>query len=132
MPLIKPEKVLGSDFTWNKIFYVLDDAQVFGEQYMGFFSDADGNPRPVLQPLLRVFTANHYIPIILSGTAFSMDHFPPGVSKAVTWKRKHGTGDFMVEDVQLAYIASLLPPAFLASISGKELLSLMYIWLRGR
>jgi hypothetical protein len=135
MASFNPEEALRSDFSWYQFFYVLDQAQFAGKKYMGCFNDAEGKPRPVLEPIIRVLRSNIDIQIVLSGTAFSLDHFRTvsarGVAKDFPWE-EYGTGDFMVEDVQLAYVTSLLPPAFLASESGKALVRRMHMWLRGR
>jgi hypothetical protein len=131
----KWEEALGTGL--DKFFYVLDEAQVTGKRYMGCFSDEDGeNPRPVIRPIIRTLASIEVIPIVVSGTGFSLDHFTEllrsGVGKVISWKREYRTGDFTVQNVQLAYITSLLPPGFLASESGMALLSRLYVWLRGR
>jgi hypothetical protein len=136
-PPSKLKKALGPDFDLGKFFYVLDEAQATGRHYMGCFSDAEGQyRRPVLQPIIRALESYPGIPIIISGTGFSLDHFKTmsisGVAKYFPWQEEYGTGDFTIQDVQLAYVTSLLPPAFLASKSGMAFLRRSYEWLRGR
>ena len=140
---LTPQKILGPAFDppLNYFFYVLDEAQVAGKQYMGAFSDADGKlPRPVLRPLVQNLASwDQYAVIrtIVSGTGFSFELFKQvvtsGVGKGNTaWDSVHSTGEFSDQDAQLAYISRYVPPPFLTSMSGEILKTRMYEWLRGR
>ena len=82
--------MLGPAFnpTTDFFFYVLDEAQVAGNRYLGAFSDANGVVKqPVLRPIIRHLThpPNRLIKVIVSGTGFSLDVFntvlASGVSK---------------------------------------------------
>jgi hypothetical protein len=135
---ITPTDILGSAFK-GPFFYVLDEAQVAGERYMGAFADADGKvPRPVLRPIIRYLASpmDPCIKIIVSGTGFSLELFKTvmtsSVGKDSPWDIVHTTGDFSKQDEQLAYISRYVPPSFLLSQSGNILKARMYDWLRGR
>jgi hypothetical protein len=139
--LYNPSTVLGSafHFTTNPFLYVLDEAQVAGQQYMGAFADSEVKvSRPVLRPLIKCFSSSHpySVKIIVSRTGFSLDLFETvvssGVSKQPRWESVHTTGDFSKPDIQLNYISRYLPPLFLQSQSGTHLKTRVYDWLRGR
>ena len=137
-----PARVLGPAFnpTTDHFFYVLDEAQVAGNRYLGAFSDANGVvKRPVLRPIIRHLThpPNRLIKVIVSGTGFSLDVFKTvlasGVSKVESkWHVVHETGDFSDQGVQWAYLSRYLPPKFLLSPSGRHLRTRIHDWLRGR
>jgi hypothetical protein len=139
---LAPQGVLGSAFdpAVDKFFYVLDEAQAAGYQYMGAFSDVDGKvERPVLRPIIRhlASSSSPLIKIIASGTGFSLHLFKTVLTSGVgkdssTWDVVHETGDFTDQDTQSAYLSRYLPPSFLVSASGNALKSRMYEWLRGR
>jgi hypothetical protein len=137
---LNPQRVLGSAFnSTTSFFYVLDEAQVAGKQYMGAFADQVGNAqRPVLSPIIRhLATSDRLVNLIVSGTGFSLKLFQTvlasGISKGpAAWQVAHVTGDFSKKDVQLAYVSCYLPPSFLLSTSGTHLKTRMYEWLRGR
>jgi hypothetical protein len=134
--------VLGSAFQpiTDSFCYVLDEAQVAGNQYMGAFADADGEIRqPVLRPIIRYLTSpsNDGIKVIVSGTGFSLNLFKTtrtsGVAKGSSqWRVVHNTGDFSDRDVQSKYVFRYLPRSFLISTSGAHLQTRIYDWLRGR
>ena len=136
------DKILGSAFdpTTESFFYVLDEAQVAGKQYMGAFSDVDGEvPRPVLRPIIRhlVTSSKPFVKIIVSGTGFSLELFKTALASGVgkdssSWDVVHTTGDFANQNTQLAYLSRYLPPSFFLSQSGRVLKARMYEWLRGR
>lgn len=138
-----PAKVLGSEFNVDQelFFYVLDEAQVAGELHMGAFCDKDSiHPRPVLRPIIRAWAgaAHASVRFIVSGTGFSHRLFESvlisgvGKSSPVQWKTIRSTGDFINREAQESYISHYLPPMFLSSPSGRDLVSRMYEWLRGR
>jgi hypothetical protein len=139
---INIENVLGPDFhpDRDRLFYVLDEAQVTGQTYMGYFSDAAGlTPRPVLWPIIRMMTEKSDTAVIVSGTGFSLDHFKTGVASGFAkdsvraeWPVQHATGDFIEQDVQLHYISRYLPSSFLKSPSGMSLIGRAFKFLRGR
>jgi hypothetical protein len=139
---LTPTKVLGSvyDATRDSFFYVLDEAQIAGSQYMGAFSDGDSViPRPVLRPIIRAWASLSIqnIKFVVSGTGFSLSLFTTvltsGVGKdSAGWDVVHTLGDFTNRSVQESYIATYLPPAFLSSPPGYNLLRRMHDWLRGR
>ena len=139
---LNPSNVLGPSFK-DSFFYVIDEAQVAGRQYMGAFADQECiNKRPVLRPIIQCMMGPahaSFIKVIISGTGFSLGLFEelmaPGVGKdsqASEFDVVHGTGDFSEPDTQLNYISSYLPPPFLASESGTHLVARVYGWLRGR
>lgn len=139
---LAPEKILGPDVDRaNGFFYVLDEAQVAGEQYMGAFSDDTGKwKRPVLRPIIQYMAppSDSLVKIIVSGTGFSLQYFNEVLTSAVAkegnpeWEVVRETGDFMDKDSQMAYFSRYFPPSFLASHSCNILKSRMYEWLRGR
>lgn len=139
---LTPGGILGSAFdpTVDSFFYVLDEAQVAGQQYMGAFSDVGGEvPRPVLRPIIRHLASpsDPLVRIIVSGTGFSLKLFKTVLTSGVgkdsrAWDVVHTTGDFANENTQLAYISRYFPPSFLLSQSGHVLKARMYEWLRGR
>jgi len=135
-----PWDVLGSAFdsTVSPFVYVLDEAQVAGEQYMGAFADTDGSiERPVLRPIVKCLSEN-FAKVIVSGTGFSLALFRTvlgsgvGKSPRPAWDVTHATGDFSNQGTQLDYISLYLPPSFLITPSGAHLKTRMYGWLRGR
>ena len=136
-------EVLGPAFNpaVDRFFYVFDEAQVAGKQYMGAFSDVAGEvKRPVLRPIIRHLTVPPDSPfrVIVSGTGFSLELFKTvlgsGVGKdSSMWDVVHKTGDFTDQDTQSIYLSRYLPPSFLVSEeSGNILKSRIYEWLRGR
>jgi hypothetical protein len=137
-----PAVVLGSALEHcDSFFYILDEAQVAGEKYMGAFADATATaPRPVLHPIVRAWSyisAEDSIKFIVSGTGFSPDIFQTistsGVGKVPEkWDVFHHTGDFREPGTQSSYISRYLPPSFLLSESGTVLVSRISEWLRGR
>jgi hypothetical protein len=137
---LAPTNILGSAFApLDTFFYVLDEAQVAGKQYMGAFADANGKvSRPVLRPIIRhLVTTDPSIKIIISGTGFSLELFKTVVTSGVgkdsaTWNTVHDTGDFSEQAKQLAYISRYVPSSFLISPSGEILKVRTYEWLRGR
>jgi hypothetical protein len=137
---LSPSTVLGSAFNSSTdVFqYILDEAQVAGQQYMGCFADVDGKQkRPVLRPFIR-FLAKYSVKDIttVSGTGFSPEILKTlltsGVGKVGDWDAVHETGDFQDQKVQEAYVSHYLPPTFLASHSCLMLMTRIYDWLRGR
>jgi len=140
--VLAPVAVLGSsfNFTTDSFFYVIDEAQVAGERYMGAFRDPVGNEKwPVLHPIIRhMMRDNFNIKVIISGTRFSLELLrtlvkPSGVAKpSLMFDIIHTTGDFSEPDTQSLYISRYLPPSFLASDSGTRLKTRIYDWLRGR
>jgi hypothetical protein len=139
---LTPKSVLGTSFRspWEAFFYVLDEAQVAGDMYMGAFCDGDGlKKRPVLRPLIRTWASGdpRGVRFIVSGTGFSLSLFKTvltsGVGKpAHEWKVVHETGDFIERRRQELYVTQYLPVSFLSSPSGTALLARMHEWLRGR
>jgi hypothetical protein len=139
---LKPLTVLGSAFDPERdtFFYVLDEAQVAGEQHMGAFADASSQlRRPVLRPIVGALTASksQLIKLIISGTGFSLGLFQTvitsGQCKAPDlWNVVHTIGDFTDQSIHKLYISRYLPPSFLCSQSGTALITRMFEWLRGR
>jgi hypothetical protein len=135
-----PQQVLGSDFNSTaSFFYVLDEAQVAGEQFMGAFADSTGTSRrPVLRPIIQYLTTSEPpVNLVVSGTGFSLQLFQTVLTSGIgkgspQWQVVHATGDFSQKDTQLAYISRFLPPSFLLSTSGMHIKARMYEWLRGR
>ena len=136
-------RVLGPAFNSESdvFFYILDEAQVTDERYMGAFTNANAEiRRPVLHPIIRVWHEVTSIPsvrFIVSGTGFLLSLFKMvlmlGVSKARSaWEVVHKTGDFVDRSLQESYISRYLPPVFLSSPSGSALISRMYEWLCGQ
>jgi hypothetical protein len=135
-----PSNVLGSAFDNNlhQFYYVLDEAQAAGKQYMGGFTDMHGKTaRPVLCPIIRTW-GRHRGPIrfIVSSTGFSLELFTTvlgsGVVKEKPWQSPvHEVGDFIDQATQEHYISRYLPTAFLNSPSGALLRNRMHDWLRG-
>ena len=73
-----PSSVLGSSFnsTTDSFFYVIDEAQVASERYLGAFADETGaKKRPVLSPIIQHMTESTRvgIKVIISGTGFSLE-----------------------------------------------------------
>jgi hypothetical protein len=139
---LTPESVLGTSFRSPRgaFFYVLDEAQVAGDTYMGAFCDSDGlKERPVLRPIIRTWATEdpRGVKFIVSGTGFSLSIFKTvltsGVGKDSSgWDVVHDTGDFTEWRTQESYISQYLPVSFLSSPSGTALLTRMQEWLRGR
>ena len=136
-----PEAVLGSAFGHNNFFYILDEAQVAGERYMGAFADPSATVRrPVLRPVVRGWSRigpEGPVKFIVSGTGFSLDLFQTVLASGVgklpeQWDVVRLTGDFKNAGTQSSYISRYLPPSFLLSESGTGLVSRMFEWLRGR
>jgi hypothetical protein len=136
---LTPTAILGPAFDppLNHFFYVLDEAQVAGREYMGSFADANGEiSQPVLPSLIRSLVSP-LVKTIVAGTGFSLEMFRTVVTSGMgketaEWDNVYSTGDFSDQDVQLAYISRYLPPSFLISPSGEILKARMYEWLRGR
>jgi len=122
----------------ESFFYVIDEAQVAGEVYLGAFADGQGSiPRPVLRPIIRHMEMTSNCGVIVSGTGFSLklfeDAMASGVGKDRTnWDVQYNTGDFSDQEVQSAYVSRFLPPSFLSSASGVHFETRIYRWLRGR
>ena len=134
-----PSVVLGSAFNpTNAFLYVLDEAQVAGQRYMGAFADEGGTiPRPVLRPIIKCFSTPTFAKVIVSGTGFTLglckSSLTSGVGKdSEDWDVVRSTGDFYTREIQLDYISRHLPPWFLCSTSGIHLQTRMYDWPRGR
>jgi len=123
---------------FESFFFVVDEAQVAGEAYMGAFSSSDGETeRPVLRPLARYFRDYQQIKLIVSGTGFSLplfrDVMGSNVSKAtIPPLVDYFTGGFFDRNDQLSYVARYLPRIYLDSASGKHLETRIRRWLRGR
>jgi len=132
--------VLGSAFdpTAGSFIYVLDEAQVVGETYMGAFADAGSRiKRPVLHPIINFLSRGMSGKVIVSGTGFSLELFKTVLGShtgkySTEWGVTHTTGDFSDQAIQLDYISRYLPPWFLATNPGAHLKTRMYAWLRGR
>ena len=124
--------------TSEAFFYVIDEAQVAGEKYMGAFSSSDGKTqRPVLRPLVKFLKMHESIRVIVSGTGFSLSLFKEVMSSTVSKGTTppfvdHFTGNFFEEEAQLSYVARYLPHTYLDSESGKHLKTRIRRWLRGR
>jgi hypothetical protein len=138
-----PQNVLGPAFDskHNSFFYVIDEAQVAGERYMGAFANnSHTEPRPLLRPIIQEMTrpgAFVAVKLIVSGTGFSLDLFKTLMASGTAKDSSlfdviHTTGDFSKQDTQFNYISRYLPPTFLASTSGTCLKTRLYDWLRGR
>ena len=115
-----PSVVLGSAFNPTDAFlYVLDEAQVAGQRYMGAFADEGGTiPRPVLRPIIKCFSTPTFAKVIVSGTGFTLglckSSLASGVGKdSEDWAVVRSTGDFYTWEIQLDYISRHLPPSFL-------------------
>lgn len=132
-----PSTTIGPDFTGG-FFYVLDEAQVAGEEYMDCFVDVTGKEkRPVLRPIIQYLVTHEPTTVIVSGTGFSLEHFrlvlASGAAKAsLEWDEQYSTGDFTDERVQQDYVKKYLPSSYLSLRSGVSLRNRMYDWLRGR
>ena len=120
-------------------YYVVDEAQSAGEEYMGAFLSDSGEERPVLRPIIRYLDKElRSVRAIVSGTGFSLplfeNVFASIVAKGNTidWEVLHSTGDFFDQAVQLSYVRRYLPPPFLQSASGSHLATRIRMWLRGR
>ena len=114
----------------DTFYYVLDEAQFAGNQYMGAFVDADGKiQRPVLRPIiLRMMDSakelSGNVKMVVSGTGFSLSLFKAIMASGVgkdSWDIVHATGDFSDPDTQSSYVSRYLPSSFL--ISTLELIS---------
>lgn len=139
---ITPTSVLGSahDSENDSFFYVLDEAQVAGELYMGAFSDGGATtPRPVLRPIIRAWASTpiETVRFIVSGTGFLLSLFKTVLTSGVgkpssAWHVVHTTGDFTDHFTQKSYISRYLPERFLSSPTGSNLVLRMHEWLCGR
>jgi len=137
-----PSSVLGSSFnsTTDSFFYVIDEAQVAGELYMGAFADQAGTTeRPVLRPIIQQMmrSAHTGTTVIISGTGFSLEYYKTAMTSGVgksssSFDVVYTTGDFSELATQSLYISRYLPVSFLASDSGTHLKTRVYNWLRGR
>jgi len=138
-----PWSVLGSSFdaTADPFFYVIDQAQVAGLQYMGEFRGRDNIKKwPVLHPIIKhiIDFTPKVIKVIVSGTGFSRELLRTlvrhqGVAMDSTmFDVIHSTGDFSDPGTQSLFISHYLPPSFLTSDSGIRLKTRIYDWLRGR
>ena len=136
-----PSGVLGEAFSGKDIFFlVLDEAQFAGETYPNAFLSTDGKTRrPVLRQILEAWNLagnNDSIRFIFSGTGFSLSLFQEvarsSVAKEAKWQTVHHVGGFDTPEGQRVYIERYFPGSFLEEASGKELVSRMYRWLRGR
>jgi hypothetical protein len=134
---LSPWDILSSDFK-EKFYYVLDEIQVAGTQYLSCFNDGSSSTcaRPVLSPILRRLKMGRSYPIIASGTGFSLPHFDTSgassVGKFFDWETKYSTGDFTDPAIQSSYVSRYLPASYLNSPSGLALMKRMHRWLRGR
>jgi hypothetical protein len=136
---LTPTSVLGETFRFP-FFYVLDEAQVAGDLFMGAFCDRVAKtPRPALRAIVGAWASRRELDVrfIVSGTGFSLSLFKTvltsGVGKDSSgWKVVHKTGDFTSRRTQESYISQYLPVSFLSSPSGTALLTRMHEWLRGR
>ena len=119
------------------LFCVLDEAQVLTKDLDHFRSKA--NPvqrRPILRPIVLKW-GNVVENLIVSGTGISMREMEPVLGSAVG---KHGRttvtvteiGGFDDEDGRRAYLERYFPPGFLDTSKGKEIVSRVGYWLRGR
>jgi len=130
-----PLSMLGPSF-----FYVIDEAQVAGELYMGAFADQAGTAkRPVLHPIIQQMmeSAHTGTVVIISGTGFSLEYYKTAMTSGVgkgssSFDVVYTTGDFSEPATQSFYISRYLPLSFLASDSGSHLKTRVYNWLRGR
>ncbi|KAG8845013.1 hypothetical protein FRB91_002127 [Serendipita sp. 411] len=124
----------------NPFLFVLDEAQTASLTHNGCFMDSTGQKkRPVLRPIIQAML-EHRAPIInarifVSGTGFSHELLKEILFSAVSkdiWKIRTDISTFMDQNTQPSYIAKYLPPPFLQSQPGVNLLSRMYGWLQGR
>jgi hypothetical protein len=138
---ITAKDVLGPDFHPGcKFFYVIDEIQVAGNVHGTCFSDDTGTePRAVLRPIIRAMREDPSVTIIVSGTGFSLENFNFRIGSSIArnsvefyWTVEYAIGDFLDQQVQLAYITRYLPPSFLSSRLGISLIERMSKWLRGR
>jgi hypothetical protein len=125
----------------DKLFFVLDEAQVAGVQHLSCFADATGTVRrPVLDQIVKFLTEARYsASLIVSGTGFSLDNFKNAVVSSTAkvswdsqWSIEYNTGDFMDQATQKAYLQQFLPPTYLLCPSGIALVKRLFEWLRGR
>jgi hypothetical protein len=76
--------ILGPELFNNQtdhFFYILDEMQAAGTDYLGCFSNEDGTtPRPILRPIIRTLSSGDAI-VLVSGTGFSLSHFQIGVQR---------------------------------------------------
>jgi hypothetical protein len=140
-----PMEILPAFNFMNTFYYVLDEAQVAGDEergHMGAFADAKSvYPCSVLRPIVQAWTVprswSQDLKIIISGTGFSLSPFESllhssSVGKRPLWDVESMTGDFTDQERQKLYTTRYLPPTFLHSSSGTALLTRMFQWLRGR
>ena len=124
----------------SPLFCVLDEAQTLTKN-LDFFQSKQVPPtsepgRPILPEVLRLWSL--MVPnLIVSGTGVSIQTVESDLSSGVA---KEGgrtdmvteVGGFDDEDGRRAYLERYFPPGFLDTSDGKEIVSRVGYWLRGR
>lgn len=120
----------------STLFCVLDEAQVLTKNSGYFRSDTHpATDRPILRPIIH--TWNTILPdLIVSGTGISMQEVERVINSVVVKPGGPETvteiGGFDDENDQRAYLEQYCPPGYLDKPLGKEIVSRVGYWLRGR
>jgi hypothetical protein len=121
----------------NDMLCVIDEAQYMAHMLQSKFKSADGDtPRPVLRELILAWRG--FMPITVSGTGPSMSDIEIILGSAVSKElvTSHvvitDTGAFDGRDDQRAYVEQYVPPGFLYTEAGQDLMLRMEYWLHGR
>ncbi|KAL1729155.1 hypothetical protein EV714DRAFT_285144 [Schizophyllum commune] len=108
------------------IFCALDECQVASQQYPGVF----GDNTTTLHQMALAWQPYAHLPIILTGTAANVRPFVEAAQPA--YRICTHTGAFDVPEDQARYAMLYMPPALMSSDEGRELISRIWSWLRGR
>jgi hypothetical protein len=122
----------------STLFCVLDEAQVLTKNSDYFRSETSPQQdRPILREILRSWREK--LPdLIVSGTGISMREVETAMGAVVAKEGGGGPptvteiGGFDDEDGRRAYLEQYFPPGFLDTPEGKEVVSRVGYWLRGR
>ncbi|KAG6808850.1 hypothetical protein H0H92_002577 [Tricholoma furcatifolium] len=120
------------------LYLVIDEAQVAVLAHSNSFLSDENEYRPALRAMLRTWNwqgsnINH----ILTGTSMNMAKMTGAISSTFG-KTRHddtikATGSFIESDDQIVrYLNYYLPPSYLKTESGQELVSRAQYWLFGR
>ncbi|KAG6883697.1 hypothetical protein C0993_004557, partial [Termitomyces sp. T159_Od127] len=120
----------------GQVYCIIDEVQTATNRFQNAFRSGSGTGRPVLRPMLQVFT-QHELKIIVTGTSLEHDTIIEALSsslgkKAVLGKGVTATGSWMNEADIRIYLSYYLPDSYLKTRSGVELLERACYWLRGR
>ncbi|KAI5891718.1 uncharacterized protein SCHCODRAFT_02629875 [Schizophyllum commune H4-8] len=108
------------------IYCALDECQVASQKYPGAFGDES----TTLHQMALSWQSYEHVSVILTGTAADVRPFVDAAHPP--YRIYTDTGAFDTPDDQARYVMHYMPSAVVSSDEGKDLISRMWLWLRGR